>query len=222
MVFYKLKETYKIKYYSPAEEKLNIISHAVGFVLSIVGFISLISISYSYGNFKDIVSSIIFGTSLMILFASSTIYHSSTKPELRIRLRILDHASIYILIAGTYTPFALITLHGTVGWTIFGISWGLALIGIILKIFFTGRFRILSTIMYVLMGWIIIFAIKPLMNGLSAEGLYWLFSGGIFYTVGAVLYAIKGIKFNHAIFHIFVLFGAYCHFTAVYFYVLTK
>lgn len=206
-----MKNTDKIKYYSPTEEKLNIISHAIGFCLSIVGFVFLISISIFNGNIRYFVSSGIFGASLIILFASSTIYHSSTKPELRIRLRILDHASIYVLIAGTYTPFALITLHGTVGWTIFSISWGLAIIGIILKFFFTGKFRILSTIMYVLMGWIIIFAIKPLINNLSTEGLYWLFTGGIFYTVGAILYAIKGIKFNHAIFHIFVLFGAFCH-----------
>lgn len=213
-----MKNDNKVKYYSPAEEKLNIISHAVGFVLSIVGFVFLISILQ--GNILHIVSSIIFGASLIVLFAASTIYHSSKKPELRKRLRILDHSSIYVLIAGTYTPFALITLHGTVGWTIFIITWSLALIGIIFKIFFTGKFKIISTTMYVIMGWIIIFAIKPLMNNLSSEGLFWLFSGGVFYTVGAIIYAIKGIKFNHSIFHVFVLFAAFCHFIAVYFYVL--
>ena len=172
-----------------------------------------------YGDVWHIVSFSIFGASLIILFAASTIYHSSKKPELRSRLRIIDHASIYILIAGTYTPFALITLHGTIGWAIFGTTWGLALIGIILKLFFTGKYSIISTITYVLMGWIIVFAIKPLIHNLPLSGLIWLLAGGILYTIGAILYSLKKLKFNHAIFHIFVLFGAFCHFVAVFFYV---
>ena len=141
-------------------------------------------------------------------------------PKLRSRLRINDHASIYVLIAGTYTPFVLVTLNGPLGWTIFGLSWGMALTGIILKIFFTGKYNLISTLMYVFMGWIIIFAIKPLINNLSNEGIVWLFNGGIAYTIGAVLYGIKRLKFNHAIFHIFVLMGSFSHFVSVYFYVL--
>jgi hemolysin III len=125
-----------------------------------------------------------------------------------------------VLIAGTYTPFTLVTLQGSVGWTIFFTAWGFALTGIVLKLFFTGRFDMLSTIMYVFMGWIIVFAIKPLMNNLASEGLMWLFAGGAAYTVGAILYSIKKIKFNHAIFHVFVLAGSFCHFMAVYFYVV--
>jgi hemolysin III len=135
-------------------------------------------------------------------------------------LKIIDHASIYVLIAGTYTPFTLVTLNGTIGWVIFGTSWGLALTGIILKLFFTGKYDLISTIMYVLMGWVIVFAIKPLINNLPLEGLLWLFAGGISYTIGAILYSIKKIKFNHAIFHMFVLIGSFCHFMSVFFYVL--
>ena len=135
-------------------------------------------------------------------------------------MNILDHATIYVLIAGTYTPFTIVTLNGTIGWVIFGISWGLALTGVILKLFFTGKYNLLSTIMYVLMGWVIVFAIKPLVNNLPSEGLIWLFAGGFSYTIGAILYSIKKIKFNHAIFHIFVLIGSFCHFMSVYFYVL--
>ena len=172
------------------------------------------------GNVLYIVSAGIFGFSLIALYAASTLYHSARDPKSRSRLRVNDHATIYILIAGTYTPFTLITLNGWVGWTIFGVSWGMAISGVALKLFFTGRYNVLSTLMYVFMGWIIIFAIKPLINNLSSEGLFWLVAGGIAYTTGAVIYSIKKLSFNHAIFHLFVLLGSFCHFTAVYFYVL--
>jgi hemolysin III len=135
-------------------------------------------------------------------------------------LRIIDHASIYVLIAGTYTPFALVTLNGATGWVIFGVAWGLALCGITLKLFFTGKYNLVSTLMYVFMGWIIVFAIKPLIVNLSSEGLFWLFCGGMAYTIGAILYSIKILRFNHAVFHVFVLAGSASHFVSVYFYVL--
>lgn len=209
-----------IKYYSPIEEKINIATHALGFMLSIVAFVLLVTHANLHGDVWHIVSFSIFGASLMILYAASTFYHSAKQPELRNRLKILDHASIYILIAGTYTPFTLVTLKGTIGWVIFGTSWGSALTGIILKFFFTGKYNLISTIMYVLMGWVIVFAIKPLINNLPLEGLLWLLAGGIFYTIGAILYSIKKIKFNHAIFHMFVLNGSFCQFMSVFFYVL--
>jgi hemolysin III len=209
-----------IKHYSPAEEKTNIISHALGFILSIVALLLLLRHATLQGDVWHLVTFSIFGASLIFLYAASTLYHSAKKPALRRRLRIIDHASIYILIAGTYTPFALVTLKGPVGWAIFGVSWGLALSGMILKLFFTGKYHLASTLMYVFMGWIIIFAIKPLINNLSFEGLFWLFAGGAAYTTGAILYSIKKIKFNHAIFHMFVLLGSFSHFVAVYFYVL--
>ncbi len=209
-----------IKHYSPTEEKINIASHALGFVLSVVALVLLVVHASRHGNAWHIVSFSIFGASLVTLYAASTIYHSAKNPVLRSRLRIVDHATIYILIAGTYTPFTLVTLGGFAGWTIFGVSWGMALVGIILKIFFTGKHDLISTLMYVFMGWIIVFAIEPLIHNLSSDGLFWLVTGGVAYTVGAVLYSIKKIRFNHAIFHVFVLIGSACHFISVYFYVL--
>ena len=215
-----MKDIEGIKYYSPIEEKINIISHAIGFILSIVALVLLVTHATQHGDVWHIVSFSIFGASLIILYAASTFYHSAKKSELRNRLNIIDHASIYVLIAGTYTPFTLVTLKGAIGWVIFGISWGLALTGIILKLFFTGKYNLMSTIMYVLMGWVIVFAIKPLSNNLPLAGLLWLVAGGISYTIGAILYGIKKIKFNHAIFHLFVLMGSFCHFISVFFYVL--
>jgi len=215
-----MTENHRIKIYSPLEEKINIASHATGLFLSLVACVLMAVRASLHGNAWHIVSVGIFGASLVALYAASTIYHSATRPETRIRLRIIDHATIYILIAGTYTPFTLITLNGPVGWVIFGVSWGLAATGIWLKLHFTGRFDGLSTLMYVFMGWIIVFAVKPLVASLPEAGLYWLVAGGLSYTLGAVIYSIGKIPLNHAIFHLFVLGGSICHFVAVYFYVL--
>jgi len=215
-----MKDIEGIKYYPPLEEKINIISHAIGLILSIVALVLLVTYAILYGDVWHIVSFSIFGACLIILYAASTFYHSAKKAKLRNRLKIFDHASIYALIAGSYTPFTLVTLKGTVGWVMFGISWGLALTGIILKLFFTGKYNLISTVMYVLMGWVVVFAIKPLIVNFPLEGLLWLFAGGISYTIGAIIYSIKKIKFNHAIFHMFVLIGSFCHFISVLFYVL--
>ena len=209
-----------IKHYSPIEEITNIISHAIGFILSIVALVLLVTHANKYGNIVHIVSFGIFGVSLIVLYGASTFYHSTKKLELRNRLRVFDHASIYVLIAGSYTPFTLVTLKGPLGWSILGIAWGMALTGIILKLFLTGKYKLISTLMYVFMGWIIIFAIKPLINNLSSGGLLWLVAGGMSYTIGAIIYSIKKIKFNHAIFHLFVLAGSACHFVSVFYYVL--
>ncbi len=206
--------------YSPEEEKFNIVSHAIGFVLSIIALILLTLQATAYGDVLHITSVTIFGISLILLYAASTLYHSAKEPGLRYKLNIFDHSAIYVLIAGTYTPFTLITLNGKTGWLIFSISWGMALIGIILKLFFTGKYNILSTLMYVFMGWMIVFAINPLIDNLPSGGLHWLFAGGISYTIGAILFSIRKIKFNHAIFHVFVLIGSFCHFYSVLFYVL--
>ena len=209
-----------ITYYDLSEEKVNIITHAIGLLLSITALVLLIIHASSNGSARHIVSFTIFGASMILLYSASTLYHYSQTPNLRRKLNILDHASIYVLIAGTYTPFTLVTLKGALGWTIFGITWGIALIGIFLKLFYTGKYDKISTIAYVAMGWIIIFAVKPLIENLPLNGLYWLLAGGVFYTIGAILYSIKKIKFNHAIFHIFVLLGSFSHFMAIYFYVL--
>lgn len=207
-------------YYPPYEEKLNVLSHGFGFVLSILGLVLLVHRASDFGDSLLLISFSIFGASMILLYAASTFYHSATNRKLRYRLNILDHASIYILIAGTYTPFALVTIQGVAGWSIFGVVWTMALIGIILKLFYTGRYHTLSTVMYVVMGWIIVFAIKPLFENLDLVGLLFLFAGGISYTLGAVFFSLDRIKYNHAIFHLFVLAGTFCHFLAIYFYVL--
>ena len=211
-----------IKTYSEKEEKLNVLTHGFGLLLSVIALFLLIVKSIKSENTTIITSFIIYGLSLIILYAASTFYHASKDLDKRYKLNIFDHASIYVLIAGTYTPFTLVTLEGWVGWTIFGISWGLALIGVILQLFYTGKYDRISTIAYVLMGWLIVFAIKPLLANLSTEGLIWLFAGGVLYTTGAVLYSVEKIKYNHAIFHIFVLAGSFSHFMAVYYHVIPK
>ena len=216
----KIKESKEIKHYSHAEERVNIISHAFGFVLSVVALVLLVRHASIYGDVWHVVSYSVFGVSLMVLYSASTVYHSAKNPKFRRRMRIVDHASIYVLIAGTYTPFTLVTLNGFTGWVVFGVTWGMAVIGIVLKLFYTGRYDAISTLMYVFMGWIIVFAINPLIENLSSDGLFWLVAGGMAYTTGAILYSIKKIKFNHAIFHLFVLLGSFCHFISVYFYIL--
>ena len=189
--------------YSENEERLNILTHGFGLMLSIIGFPFLMYKSFNYEGFWKPLSIVIYGFSLIILYAASTFYH----------------AAIYVLIAGSYSPFTLIILQGSIGWIVFWFTWLFALTGIILKIFYTGRFDKLSTIIYVLMGWQIVFVIKPLIENLATEGMQLLFAGGVFYTIGAIIYSIKKIKFNHAIFHVFVLLGSFCHFASIYLYI---
>jgi hemolysin III len=206
----------KLNYhYSHKEERLNIITHAFGLLLSVIGLPFLILKSLNFNGFWKPTSLIIYGFSLIVLYAASTFYHAAKDPRLRRKLNIFDHAAIYVLIAGTYTPFTILVLEGFLGWIIFGLTWTFALTGIILKLFYTGRFDKLSTALYLLMGWQIMFVINPLMERFSTEGLQLLFAGGVFYTIGAVLYSIKKLPYNHAIFHVFVLLGSVCHFFSV-------
>ena len=211
----------RLNYYDSKEEKLNVITHGFGLLMSIVALFFLVKKVMNHDTIH-IVSFIVFGLSLILLYAASTFYHAAKDPKKRYRLNIFDHASIYILIAGSYTPLTLLVLEGWIGWAIFGVSWGLALVGVILKLFFTGKYDRISTIAYIFMGWLIVFAIKPLIENLSFEGLMLLFAGGVFYTIGAVLYSIEKIKYNHAIFHIFVLLGSFAHFMTVYYHILPK
>ena len=210
------------KYSPPAEERINIASHATGLLLSIAGLLALVKKAFPHGTTLQLVSCSVFAVSMITLYAASVAYHSAREPALRIRLRTVDHAAIYVLIAGTYTPFALITLQGVAGWVLFGVIWGMAAAGITLKLFFTGRYKLFSTLMYVLMGWLIVFFIKPLIASFPPAGLAWLPAGGVAYTLGAVLYSIPRVPFHHAVFHIFVVLGSACHFVAVYRYVLIK
>jgi hemolysin III len=203
--------------YSNSEERLNIWSHGLGLVASIIVFPFLILKAISYSSFWDVTSFIIYGLSLIILYAASTFYHAAKSPKKRRRLNILDHAAIYVLIAGSYTPFCLVALESDLGWYMFIAVWVFALTGIILKLFFTGQFDKISTAMYLLMGWQVMFFIKPLINALTSFSLNLLIIGGVFYTVGAILYSIKKMPYNHAIFHVFVLLGSVSHFLALYF-----
>jgi hemolysin III len=210
-----MKKTLNYRY-SESEERLNIWSHALGLFLSLLAFPFLIIKAFTYTGFWQVSSFIIYGLSLIVLYAASTFYHASVNPKNRRKLNIFDHAAIYALIAGSFTPFCIIALDSDLGWYLFVFVWIFALIGIILKLFFTGRFDKLSTAMYLLMGWQVVFFIKPLMKVLTNFGLNLLIIGGVFYTVGAMLYSIKKIPYNHAIFHLFVLLGSASHFFALY------
>lgn len=208
-----------IQFYSPTEEKLNIWSHAFGIFLSIIALVLLIIKAVQQDNIWMMISFPIFGVSLILLYLASTLYHASKEPQKRFKLKVFDHAAIYVLIAGSYTPFTLVSLNGETGWLIFSMVWVMAFTGIILKLFFTGRFKVVSTAMYVLMGWLIVFYFQDLTAHLHEKGVFYLIFGGVLYTIGAILYSIKKIKFNHAIFHFFVLAGSFCHFLSIYLYV---
>ncbi|MGB5217488.1 MAG: hemolysin III family protein [Smithella sp.] len=215
-----MPESPTIAPYTPLEELFNSITHGIGALVSIAGLVLLIVFSSQYGNLNHIISCSIFGITLVLLYTASTLYHSFRKPNLKKIFKIMDHACIYLLIAGTYTPFLLVTLQGSVGWIMFAMVWSLAVFGVLFKIFFIHRFKIISTIAYIFMGWIIIFAMKPLLHALPGDGLALLISGGLAYTLGTIFYAWEKIPFNHAIWHLFVLGGSACHFFAVLFYVI--
>ncbi|HAQ37772.1 MAG TPA: hemolysin D [Saprospirales bacterium] len=205
--------------YEPKEELLNVISHGAGLLMAITGLVLIVVNSSLYKTVWHIVSNSIYGSSLVLLYLASTVYHASKHPVFRIKANIIDHAMIYVLIAGTYTPFTLITLQGPWGWSIFGVIWGLAIAGIIFKVFMAGRWDKVSTVAYVLMGWIAVIAIYPLVKNMAGWGLFWLGFGGLFYTLGAIFYLKKSLRFNHFIFHIFVLLGSISHYICIYFYV---
>lgn len=217
-----MKESPYASYYAPGEERFNVLSHGLGFILSTIALILLVIRGLQLKDFWSLTSFTVFGLSMMILYAASTLYHSAKDENRRRQLKIVDHAAIYLLIAGTYTPFSLIILPPPIGRIIIVVVWAFALVGIVLKLFFTGKYDLLSTLLYVFMGWIIIFAIQPLMANLSSEGLIWLLAGGVAYTVGAVFYSLHKLSYNHGVFHVFVLIGSFCHFMTVYGYVTPK
>jgi hemolysin III len=202
--------------FSIKEEIANSIIHGIGFLLSIPALIILIIYAVQSGDPWRVVSFTIFGISMILLYLFSTLLHSIQYTKVKDLFEILDHSAIYLLIAGTYTPFVLIPLRGGLGWTLFGIIWGLAVIGIILKFFFVKRFIVLSTILYVIMGWMIVIGIKPLFEFLGTHGFTLLLAGGILYTVGSIFYVLQKIPYFHAIWHVFVLAGS----SLVYFCVL--
>lgn len=197
------------------EEKFNTISHGVGAVLAMVGMIVLIKAN-SYKSVYATFAIIIYNISLISMLTVSTIYHAVENRIWKLRTRILDHINIYYLIAGTYTPVALITLINGNGWLIFGIVWGIAGVGTILKLFFTGKFEIISLLLYLAMGWLIVFDFQNLIDKTSENGINLLMLGGAFYTIGIIFYAVRRIPYNHFIWHLFVLCGAISHWFFIY------
>lgn len=205
-------------FYTISEEIGNAVTHGLGAVLSIIG--TVIIIIYSAGNTLNIVASAVYGFSMILLFSFSCLYHSITNIRAKQVLRVFDHSTIYILIAGTYTPLALITLKGAVGFTIFSIVWAIAILGIILNIISIERFYKISQILYIISGWVVVFALIPLFRLLPWQGIVLLFVGGFFYTFGTIFYRKKGVDYMHFIWHFFVLAGAVCHYFCILFYVL--
>ncbi len=200
------------------EEVLNSITHITGALLSIAGLVLLVVFSSYSGDAWKIVSFSIFGASLIFLYTSSALYHSVSK-RARVFFNKLDHSAIYVLIAGTYTPFTLVTLRGAWGWSIFGVIWGLAIAGIIFKLFFyKHKWRVVSAILYILMGWIVVIATRPLVERLPAGALYLVFGGGLVYSLGVIFYIYKKIPFGHTFWHLMVMGGSFCHYFAVFFY----
>jgi hemolysin III len=202
--------------YTRGEEIANSLTHGLGFLLSIAGLAILVTFAALRADAWTVTADAIFGASMVLLYGSSTLYHSLRAPRLKHVVRVVDHVAIFLLIAGTYTPFMLVSLRGPWGWSLFGVVWALAAAGTALKVFFTGRFRVLSTLVYLFMGWLVIVAIKPLVEALPRLSLIMLFAGGIAYSLGTVFYLWKRLPYHHAVWHLFVLAGSICHFFAVF------
>ncbi len=206
--------------YSFIEEIFNASTHGFGILLSIVGLSVLVAFASINGSVMLIISCAIFGASLIFGYSFSTIYHAVTNEKAKQIFRKFDHASIYFLIAGTYTPIALVVLKGAWGWSIFAVIWAISIFGIVLEFITQNRFRKLSIALYILMGWLIIVATKQLIANMETGGLWLLLAGGLFYSIGVIFYIIKKIPYNHAIWHLFVLAGSICHYFMVLFYII--
>ncbi len=202
------------------EERFNSLTCGVGFGLSLAALVILIVSASRVGDAWRIVGVSIYGTSLALLFLCSTLYHSMSSKKAKYVFEILDHCTIYVLIAGTYTPFTLVALRGPWGWSLFGAVWGLAVLGTVFKAMFLSRFRVLSAVVYLLMGWLVVVAVRPLLQHVAAAGIGWLLAGGVIYSAGLIFYAWKKLPFHHTVWHVFVLVGSGCHFVAVLKYVL--
>lgn len=206
-----------VENFTRSEEITNAILHGIGLGLAIAALAVLIVFASISGDIYYIVSFSIYGSTLVILYLASTLLHSFPQGKAKNIFEILDHSAIYLLIAGTYTPLTLVGMTGTLGWTIFGVVWGLAAIGIIFKVFWVKKYVVFSTFLYIAMGWLIIFAISPLLETLSMRSIVFLVIGGIVYTVGSIFYIWRKIKYHHAIWHLFVLAGSICHFFTILF-----
>lgn len=201
------------------EERLNAATHAIGAVFGFAAVI-LLTVYDTQKTDWSLFSVIVYGLSIIVLFTASTLYHSVKDQNKKHLFRIVDHISIYLLIAGTYTPVLLITLHDSLGWPLFYVVWGIAAFGVVLKLFFTGRFELFSTLLYLVMGWLIVFDFANLSAKIDSNGILLFFAGGLAYTIGIIFYAFKRIPYNHVIWHLFVLAGALFHFLMIFFYVI--
>ena len=213
-------ETCPISGQSPVEELANVLTHGLGLLLSIAGVSLLIVLASVYGNAWHIVGSSVYGATLIMVYAASTLYHSSRSLRLKKVLRDVDHAVIFLLIAGTYTPFTLGPLSGGWGWSLFGVVWGVSLLGILLRAVFRGRFKAMSIPIYLGLGWLCVVGVVPLLNNLTPSGLLWLAFGGAAYSLGTIFIMWRRLPFNHAIWHLTVILGSALHYFAIMFYVV--
>lgn len=213
--------TARARLYGAGEELANTLTHGAGAALALVGLVLLLLAARPHGGWY-LASAIVYGLSMVLLYASSTLYHGLSAPRAKHVAKVLDHASIYLLIAGTYTPITLITLRAAGGWWLFGLVWLCALVGIAAEAFWVYRPRWLSALIYVAMGWLAVFMMKPLIAAMPPVGMRLLVAGGLAYTLGTPAYALKGVPFSHAVWHLFVLAGSVCHFLTIYGYVLPR
>ena len=202
------------------EEVAHAITHGIGLAAAIAGLVVLVVFAAATRDPWRITACAVYASTLVLLYGASTLYHALSATRARAVFRVLDHSAIFLLIAGTYTPFALVSLRGPWGWTLFGIVWGLAVLGIVAKAVFGTRWPILSTVIYVGMGWVVLVAVKPLVANVPPAAIAWLVAGGVAYTGGVVFYAWTRLRYSHAIWHVFVLAGSLCHYVAVIRYVV--
>jgi len=206
--------------YTFGEEIAHAVSHGIGILLSIAGLVVMLIFAYLYGDAWHIVSCSIYGATLILLYTASTLYHGITQPTLKRILQRIDHAAIYLLIAGTYTPFTLVALRGGWGWTLFGLVWSFAMVGVVLETMVKKRINWLSISLYLGMGWMVVIAIRPMLDSVASGGLVLLLAGGLCYSLGVIFYAWKRLAYHHAVWHLFVMAGSLLHFFSIFFYVL--
>jgi hemolysin III len=197
------------------EEIANALTHGLGATAALAGGAVLITLAALFGDGWQLIGAIVFGVCLLLLYLASTLYHAIQHPVTKARLKVFDHCAIYLLIAGTYTPFTLIGLRGAVGWWLFSAIWVLAVAGVVFKLFFTGRFKLLSTLIYIAMGWLVLIAIVPVFRALDAWTFGWLMAGGVCYTLGTFFYHRPSMRYSHAVWHLFVIAGSVCHYVSV-------
>lgn len=197
------------------EEFANALTHGLGATAALAGGAVLIALAARFGDAWQLTGATVFGLCLLLLYIASTLYHAIQHPVLKARLKVVDHCAIYLLIAGTYTPFTLIGLRGELGWWLFAAIWTLAVAGVVFKLFFTGRFKLLSTLIYVAMGWLVLIAIVPVFRALDGWTFGWLLAGGACYTLGTFFYHRPSMRYSHAVWHMFVIAGSVCHYVSV-------